>query len=80
MPKFKSVLKDKTISKIITEECICLSAPLTVETLDGTDHGRTGDWLITSVHDGKYICKRAEFLRTRKPADAQAEAYLRCHT
>ena len=49
MPEFRK--------KPIVIEAVQLTRPVTIETLEGTMRGNTGDWLITGVNGEQYPCK-----------------------
>ncbi len=61
MPKFRK--------KPVVIEAVCITSPMTVETLEGTMEGGVGDWLITGVKGEQYFCKDDIFRMTYEPVD-----------
>lgn len=50
--------------KPVVIEAVCLTRPMTVETLEGIMKGNPGDWLITGVKGEQYFCKDDIFQAT----------------
>ena len=61
MPKFRK--------KPVIVEAHQISAPEDIETLEGTMHGKPGDWKMTGVYGEQYFCKDKIFRRTYEPVD-----------
>lgn len=56
MPKYRK--------KPVVIEAVQITQKMTVETLEGTMTGNSGDWLITGVKNEQYFCKDDIFQQT----------------
>jgi hypothetical protein len=55
--------------KPVVIEAYQTSFPLDIETLEGTMHADTGDWIITGVKGERYPCKPDIFAATYEPVE-----------
>jgi len=54
----------RAVKKPIPVECIQISEPFIVETLEGEMKGKKGDWLMVGVHGEMYPIDNAIFEKT----------------
>ncbi|MBI3969569.1 MAG: hypothetical protein HY329_28325 [Chloroflexi bacterium] len=54
-----------------------ITAPMTIETPEGTMRGEPGDWLITGVKGEQYFCKPDIFRLTYEPVGLEAQVIWR---
>lgn len=54
----------KAIKKPIIVTAQQLESPMSINTLEGTMHANTGDWLITGVHNEQWAIKAEIFNET----------------
>lgn len=54
----------EAIKKPLRIKCVQIHEPFTIETLEGTLNGKTGDWLVVGVEGEMYAIDNAIFKKT----------------